>query len=399
MNLFLGKLMGERQSLQQTQKQRNKRPASPSSTPDVAINPSHAYDEQSILQLQRTIGNQAVQQLISTSSSARSAKIQRAEIGLEQSESSDSFVGKGYAYWSNDANKDKSVSDYASHLIKLVNAELGKFGVPATKHDFRTTGDVGAFRKYEWTIYFNTDQLNENGATVGALSQKHAADIADTVYHEARHAEQAYRVARMLAGQGKSGDDIASELFIPAEVAEKALSDPLKDTKDTAEEFAEAKDWYNLLAGVHNEYKMKVNDFGDTSFEAYKAIKDLKANNFDTVKPKIAEFMTEVTDTRAPWLYGERERVQNMEDRSAMDNNILDHLDKMFKLSIKAIVAWDEGKAGKSEATLQGMKEPISDLWLETFNAYKDFEHEKDAWEVGAAAGKKFENKQPEPAK
>jgi len=355
--------------------------------------------EQSMLHLQRTIGNYAILKMLRVTPKVQTQKIQRADIGLEQSELSDSFVDNGYAYWSAKENKDKSVTDFASHLIKLVNNELAKFGIPPTKHDFRTSGSVGAFRKFEWMIYFNSDQLKEDGETVGALSQKAASDIADTVYHEARHAEQAFRIARMLAGEGKTAEEIASDIYVPADIAEKAIADPLKKTKDNAEEFAEAKDWYNMMAGIHFNYRMKMNEFGDNAFDTYKSISELKPENFHTTKHKITEFMKEVIDERAPWLVNEKKRLDEIPNPSDMDKNILGHVTKVFDESIQAIVKWDDGKVASDEASLQAMKEPIMNLWLATFNAYKEFAIEKDAWEVGESAGKKFENKKPEPVK
>lgn len=363
------------------------------------LNLSQVQTPDSILHLQRTIGNFAVQQLMNSAPSTSKPKIQRKEIGLEQSQLSDDFVSKGYTYWSNPANKDKSVTDYASHLTALVNEQLATFGVHPVNHDFRTTGSVGAFRRSEWMIYFNSDVLKEKGETVGELTQKEAGEIANTVYHEARHGEQTFRVARMLAGEKKPAEDIASELPIPAEVAEKAHLSPLKNTDDTAEEFSEAKDWYNLLDGIHEEYASKIMDYRAKAYATFNVMDELTADNFEESKQKVSDFMTEAKDPVAPWLINEKKRVEAIENPTDADKSILKHLEEIFDKTIVAIARWDDGKVAKDLAGLTTMKDPIMNLWIAAFRAYEDFADEKDAWAVGDKVGKDFENKQPEPAK
>ncbi len=40
------------------------------------------------------------------------------------------------------------------------------------------------------------------------LTRDEAADIVDTIFHEARHAEQWYRMAQMRAGRGRTAAQI-----------------------------------------------------------------------------------------------------------------------------------------------------------------------------------------------
>lgn len=386
--------MTEHQSLQNNNPKKSDNSPVSQLLPEQAISASPYLNiEQSMLHLQRTIGNYAILKMMGATSTQQQPKIQRSEIGLEQSDLSDHFVKNGYAYWKKKRNKDESTKEYASHLVKLVNDELATFGVPPTNHDFRESNAVGAFRQSEWKIYFNIKKLNREGDTIDELTQNEAADLANTVYHEARHAEQSFRIARMLAGMEKTAEDIASELPIPQEIAEQAVQSPLKNTADTKKEFEEAEEWYNISVGRYRIYRREVGDYHDEAFEVYNILEDLTDENFDESKEKISTFMTAVQDTKTGLMETEKTKAEEVEEPNDADNLIRQHIDTIIDTSYDAVIQWVDSESATNAEQLKRMKQTIEALWLATFNAYKDFANEKDAWEVGADAGKKFENK------
>src|SRR5579884_4270112 len=79
--------------------------------------------------------------------------------------------------------------------------------------------------------------------------------MADTVYHEARHCQQWFMMARFRAGQGQSAQAIASELGIPANIASAAAANPLKHGSTEA---LEAKGWYESVYGSGSSHREKV---------------------------------------------------------------------------------------------------------------------------------------------
>jgi hypothetical protein len=85
------------------------------------------------------------------------------------------------------------------------------------------------------------------------LSDKDASELAKTLYHEARHSEQFYRMAQMLATQPPDGkqrtvQEIVNELGITnaVSIVQKAVQDVKQNPLSKAQVDA-ARAWYNSL--------------------------------------------------------------------------------------------------------------------------------------------------------
>lgn len=115
----------------------------------------------------------------------------------------------------------------ADALVDAANKRLTEAGVPPIVKAVLYTGDSpsekGAFHFPEWTTKLNRLLLNQPG-----LDQAAAADLANTVYHETRHSEQWFMMARLRAGQGLLPAAIAAELNIPGEIAIAAKASPIR---------------------------------------------------------------------------------------------------------------------------------------------------------------------------
>jgi len=107
-------------------------------------------------------------------------------------------------------------------------------------------------------LHFPTWILGLGKTPFGAASvdDGQAADIADTVYRESRHAEQWHRMARLLAGKGTTAAEIMKKLSIPAKVAADAATKPLKDA--TSPEAKEASTWYESTYGTGSAARNKL---------------------------------------------------------------------------------------------------------------------------------------------
>jgi hypothetical protein len=79
-----------------------------------------------------------------------------------------------------------------------------------------------------------------------------AAKLVDTVYHEARHAEQWFRMAQMRAGRGLSAAAIAAEMTIPPRVAALAVAAPLERGSMQA---VIAEGWFDSVYGAGQEHR------------------------------------------------------------------------------------------------------------------------------------------------
>ncbi len=108
-------------------------------------------------------------------------------------------------------------------LVALVNERLAAAGVPVVTPAFdANTNNDGSFDFPTWRMLIGRGRLGGD-----TISLHDAKEIADTVYHEARHTEQWYRMAQLRAAQGLSAAAITTELGIPARIATLAKADPL----------------------------------------------------------------------------------------------------------------------------------------------------------------------------
>jgi hypothetical protein len=108
-------------------------------------------------------------------------------------------------------------------LVELVNARLADAGVPATTPAFDTNvNNAGSFDFPTWRMLIGRGRLGAD-----SISEEDAREVADTVYHEARHTEQWFRMAQLRAAQGLSAAAITTELGIPARIAREARANPL----------------------------------------------------------------------------------------------------------------------------------------------------------------------------
>lgn len=136
---------------------------------------------------------------------------------------------------------------------KLANAyrdELAAIGVADVKvQPIMGLPQAGVFTPSDWLIRIQGETVTNDAATKDQI-----VDFSATIYHEARHAEQTFRVAQMLAakpefspGGSPSADLIAAHLHIPADVAAAAAATPM--SSGGAQEMAEAAAWYESVWG------------------------------------------------------------------------------------------------------------------------------------------------------
>jgi hypothetical protein len=348
--------------------------------------------------MQTLLGNRGVRRLLApkslTVSRSPAFHIQRAPdgTGLEQAELADTFVAKGYKYWNKHGNRKKSITEYVNYLMEMVNRLLESIGVTACKHNFEGSSGTHLFHRSEWTIEIDLEYISSGlvSPTVGALSQDRAGEIAGSIYHEARHAEQAFRVARMMAGDGKTAEAIVSELHMPTEVVEAVMENPLVKSPETIREFEEAKKWSSMIGGSLMEYRGYVSVYQRGAFEAYETIRELSEQNFIDVQTKVKQFMDEKVAFYALYFAAEYERLNSGRDKREDDDKIAADIFKIHSATVLLQDAWQDGKAAQDLAGLQELTEPLSTLWLKLYDAYKRFPDEKDAEKVGQAIEEKF---------
>jgi hypothetical protein len=164
------------------------------------------------------------------------------DTGLARDAAVDEYVDDTYGT----VYSSMSADDRAAALIVSVNEQLVSAGVPALKLP-PTWGESGptwaSFTFRTWTLDLNP--ANFDPTHYDTLTADDQNDVAVTVYHEARHAEQWFRMARERAGLGATQLDLEA-LGHPSDIAAAALADPIMQCDRSQ---YEAEEWYESVYG------------------------------------------------------------------------------------------------------------------------------------------------------
>lgn len=135
----------------------------------------------------------------------------------------------------------------ADALMEAVNGHLSDSGVPECSSQLADLDSNGQLDFENWRIELGQERFGRE-----TVSSEEAAGIARTVYHEARHAEQWFRMAQMRAGQGRTAAQIAREMSIPPEIAQAAVADPIQP--GTMEALI-ADGWFQSVYGSGSDHR------------------------------------------------------------------------------------------------------------------------------------------------
>jgi hypothetical protein len=121
-----------------------------------------------------------------------------------------------------------SVDQRIAELIRLVNTHLERAKVPQVAPDPQDTLNSGVFHFPAWTMI-----VGKQAMAIEQPDLAQAKDLVDTIYHEARHAEQWFRIAQLRSLQrrrqnpkatdGQIAKAVATELGIPRNIADVAV--------------------------------------------------------------------------------------------------------------------------------------------------------------------------------
>jgi hypothetical protein len=145
-------------------------------------------------------------------------------------------------------------------IRKAADKELKANGIPEFMFEHETSDDVkGRFFRPLWEIQVGQKTLN-----LPKLDKATAADLCNTVAHEARHAEQAWLAARYAAGpEHKEAVQIKEEEGIPIEIANQAYAQPMNADTDAAS-MEMGKEMYGAMVEnkvINGEIKDDLNKF------------------------------------------------------------------------------------------------------------------------------------------
>jgi len=162
------------------------------------------------------------------------------KFGLSEEASVSDFAKKAKETF--EAKDGKSEEEKAKSLVSdLINKRLAALNIPPVAVEVADDlGSRGTFSSGDWKM--RLDRLQFQPGKLHDLR-----DTTATIYHEARHAEQHFRVGQMLARQGKNAAQITATTGLNEDVAKKAV-----DTKGdiTAMQALIAQGWFDSLHGA-----------------------------------------------------------------------------------------------------------------------------------------------------
>jgi hypothetical protein len=348
------------------------------------------------LDLQHRAGNQAVVRTLA-----------RQETGLKLAKPTNAYAKDAATWAQKTANGGKTLAQFATHLVEEANKALGKLGCPAMKIDFAYPGPGhAAFERGEWRIGIHTEAFSRRAGiyTVADLNVSEAETIVESIWHEARHAEQYFRIAQMRAAKSAKTkpEDVAAELTgvkYEKGAAEAAAKAPLKAAKGNEQLLAEAAEWEAITLGAHQQYKENVTDWMDEATNALVLAHNATADSAGEVKARLGAFLGSwmTHDTRELFLDPYIKATEKIATKSALDERVITHL-KAIKAQFDALKAawktvvdgWDKLKDDERLTRVRGVEGPLRALWTALFTAYQAHPHEADARAAGKAAGAEF---------
>jgi hypothetical protein len=297
-----------------------------------------------VLALQRKAGNRAVGRLL-----------QRKETGMREAAPTSTYVKAAVDFWNDPANDGKSLEDFAGHLIDKVNDTLKPLGVSPVRRAFDPKAkNNGQFDVVTWTVTLNTGLFTSTGATTLVdLDVKEAAELVSSVYHEARHAEQHFRIARMVAGASKlTGADLVKEIKavtqMPDAEATAASGKPLTSTSGSPQELGEAKDWEAVTSGRHKGYRNILNPWEHEVRDARRIGWDPLRG--DRARADMGRFVTHWLGAKRGGLVDAHIKTIGKLKATSVDTVVLANLRAIDKQMGKVEAAWN--KLGNDAAKL-----------------------------------------------
>ena len=354
-----------------------------------------------VLALQRGAGNQAVVQRLGHGQ----ALLQRKPAGLREPKPISDFAKEALDYWKEPAKAKKTLQDFAEHLIVKANDALKVLNVwPMLKQFGSTQQTPGEFDAPLWTMGLNTS-LFVQGKTVtevGQLTADEAAHIAGMIYHETRHAEQHFQIARMVAGAStQTGNDLVKEIMastqLPRDPAKAAAGQPLAKTAANKDLLAEATDWELVITGRHGRFRNVVVPW---ELEA-RATKNIGWDGLrgDQARATMKQWLTFWGGPKRRKVVTDHIKTVNaLKTKTTVDRLMLTHLKAIDTQMTKVDAAWAAleksapklGPKDLLEAFTKFKTKSLTPLVDVLHNAYVNFPTESDAFSAEKAVIKEF---------
>lgn len=350
--------------------------------------------------LQQTIGNRAVVRHLQ-----KKNRIQReSETGVADPSARGQFV-LGVSGWFN-ANKSASeakVFVLIDEVARQAIAQLTALGIPAPNIvlDPQAPGKLdGQFRaKNEWSLLLNPNMACPMETSLSALTNTQLLHIVNVVYHEVRHAQQYYAMARFLAGTGVSASEIAQQMNIPAHVAQSAHGNPLVAMETEGipgfggsmttnlPEYTETWAWYRQVYGKLGKYTQGIYDMLQDIWKFRGHLRTFLADNSQASEVSfIGDIVTKWKDETLPNVLLDYKTRLEGNTFFQMDREALAQINTILPILQNLIAKWDANE------DMEVFKGEIDSLNTAVEKAYEELYTEKDAHVLGDQVAEDFKS-------
>jgi hypothetical protein len=395
--------------------------------PAVATAPA----QHAVLDLQRTVGNAATTALIHRGTQpprpAAAPVLMRpivvardADFGLRAKAGISGYAGPAADFWK--ANPNLTLEDFGVHLIDEANKQLVANGVPPMPAPvFMSRGrNAGGFAQSSWSVQLDLARTAQGPLTtkIGTLAPDRVAEVASVCFHEARHAEQAFAVARLVASEGgKDAKAIAAEVGIPERVAKAAIG--AKGPMPGKAALADVKLWRAIgQTGKHSDYWSWNEDFRGFVANVVAGFPSPSPSGVDaiiTAREAFAKTLASWQKDTLPFLDKKIAALTKLKRPDAADNIVLRGLRKI-QAAVRKVVQGDAKlaaeitrfrarradsrrpitvpQAGVIQSTFEldwlDLDIAVRQLSITADAAYEAYPHEADAYATGKAVEKAF---------
>lgn len=357
--------------------------------------------------------------------------IQRdAKFGMMKKDQVTGFAGLALAYWR--ANPDKTLAEFGTHLMDQLNVQLAANGVPKLPApNLSSLRSAGGFVASSWTVQFDLARTATRPLTakIGELPADRISELAGICYHESRHAEQAFLVARLVASEAKGAKAVATELDLPVPIAEAALkaTDPLPGGKEGLEMI---RGWRAFeKGGKHLDYRDWNESLQQFVGNVIKSLPSPTPEGVDAITAaldKLSPVLAEWRKDTVPFADDKIAKLMGAKTRDATDNQVLGDLTATRRILKKVmdaetatikqlgrLKARQEAIAKKTKPPLTvdeaklfqleiasawlGLNSALAELVVVTNKAYMSYPHEADAYAAQRAVMKEITAKTTTP--
>ncbi|MBV9545027.1 MAG: hypothetical protein JOY61_11705 [Chloroflexi bacterium] len=305
--------------------------------------------------------------------SSVTARLQQLSAPGAAVDTTSAYAQAALRFWSS-ASQTAPLTDLTDHLVDFANARLPH---PMKKvYAGGGANTLGSFDGKTWTITIWTGKFTtrSNVSTVPQLQDQEVAAIANLVFHEARHAEQHFRIAQLPQGRN---------VGYPPEVYQAASRAPQMPAADREQ----AQGWAAFQrGGSYNNYRIETIQIGDAAYALAKDLQDLR----QTAAPTGLQAHLAAVKQKATFYPREETRIRRSAQLRQIDNDVLTHVGNISA----AVTALDQPFLTLGQHwSAQNMKSAFDaamDVRRVADAAYRAFPHEADAMSAGETAGQTF---------